>query len=276
MSSYFLVNSGGGQPANPNHNFEHFGYDGAPPGGGTLITPGGSNTKTATPITLGTATADLCGLVVHLGGPSVSNLRTLTDLTIDNGATWFAPNLFAWLTDNGGWRSIFVPLKVPAGSTIKTRGQSTSGAGTYRIAIDGIEANANAAPGFTSMDALNVDLANTRPASPDIPVTDAWAQMVAATSVDYGALMAAVSYNGSTPTAAQYARFQLGVGAVGSETEVSRHPIQIMTSAALVEGAPGPLWEHRVAAGSRISGRVAAANLASGDSLRAIVYGFKP
>lgn len=259
----------GSAPANANDTYETLGLTSA---GGALITASGLNTKGAS-ADIGVTASQWSGFFLQLGPGSSASGRWLIDLSFDAFATVKVPNIFVQPGTGSGVMTVFIPLNVPAGTTISAKCQSSTSGGSIRAVCIGRVTNAASPPLFTSVAALiAADTTNTRPSTVDVPLTAAWTQLNAATAATYGAVLALVSDNG-TPPAAQNVSLSLGVGAAAAEAAFINWGATILNSAPSMPRTASPIVYRSVPAGSRLTAKAEGGTPGS-DNLRFQAFGF--
>ena len=279
----FSTFSGGaaGANANLNNTYEYAGVDAG--GLSTLLTGNVSgNTKgSASPLSAegsaGVTANAWAGFWVYINGSSAGSTRWLIDISFDNSATWAVSNLYAEPGAGATPMRVFIPLNVPAGSTITARAQaSASSSPTVRVGLKGVVRNASSPPLFTTMASLTADTSTTRASSADISTvasgSTTWATVVASTAATYGELLA-IPGSGTTVTTAELGMIRLGVGAAASEVELAgRDPVQYASALPSVARSVVSRIERSVASGLRISAQFVKAT--AGETMRLALYGF--
>lgn len=271
MSQIILPPSGGGSPVNPDNTVEALGYGAT--GAGTTVTSGGTNTK-GSPAAIGTVGGtSWAGLYLDVGMGSNSGARYLLDLSFDNASTWAVQNLFLQPGTSGAYTRIFLPLNVASGAQVAARVQSSVASATLSIAVKGLLRNADSLPLFSTVTALSVDSANTRPSTVDVGLANTFVELISSTAAGYGALLAVVADNGTLPATSQGASFAIGLGGSGSEAEIDRWGVQISTANPAIRTGASPVLMKTIPSGSRLSARGLAATPGS-DAFRVALYGF--
>lgn len=273
MSHWISFASGGGTTIqNPDITYEQVGFGS---GDGTVITGTSVNTKGSYVQLTASTSNNWSGFYLSVASSSSGTARFLMDISLDGGSTIAVPNLFiqpgAILGGQTG--PIYIPLNVASGANIQIRTQTGTTNASFRAAIIGAITNSQSRPCFSTCTALtSADTATTLPGTIDIPLDNTWEEVVASTSTTYGAIQA--FYGAAVnPGTAQTVGVALGVGAASSEVELIRTIIGLNSSSPPLRGGGGPLVEHSIPSGSRLSARCYGPTPAS-DNIRAQLFGF--
>lgn len=269
MSGFFPV-SGGGGGANQNLNnaYERIGSPVQ-----VAAASGSKGSYTA----LGTSLQNWRGFRVFFGNATTSTARYLLDIRV-GGTTLICTDLYFEPNVSLGLQTVDLPMAVPAG-LLEARLQSSVGSASAWIAVEGIVENAQSAPGYTVMEALNIDVGNTRPSTTDITVVDGasttYTELVASAANTYGALLFSPGSSGTIPLTIQNLEMNFAVGAVSSEAAFGNHfTVNSNTAAPFVNRPMSRTFQKTIAAGSRLSAKIVGAT--SGvDKFRIAAYGFR-
>lgn len=189
----------------------------------SLFLPGTPHTKGnwASPLTLGDQSAAWINFSLGRHPSTTGDRSLLIDLAITTGGseTIVAPNL---LLGYHAPRSILLPLHIPAGATLRMRGQS--GGASFSIpcrvtAYLGEPDSGLTTPGKITAYGVNTGTTAGASAVPSGASKGNWVQLTAATTAPIHALMVlaqASSISGSDTTFLA----DIGVGASGSETVI--------------------------------------------------------
>lgn len=234
---------------------------------GVVITTGNNHTKAGSYTTLVASTAfDYAGLVLSIGRNSTF-ARHLVDIAIGAASSEqvILPDYYFAENGAGGYRQLFLPYAIPAGTRISARGQNSLAAGTntMRIVVHGIAPN----PRFPSpmsgrVYAYGVTAANTNVVQLDPGGTantkGAWFELTASTSVDHSWLIFAASNTASgttlqTLTATTNWLTDIGIGPSSEQVIVPNVPVSILSTRYPYTGL---LWYPvNIPAGSRLVAR---------------------
>lgn len=266
----------GGSPVNLDTNKEPIGWGSN--GALTTITSSATpNALGATSATLGTTANAWAGFYIYVNQPSGPFDYYQVDLSFDGGATWPVLGLHYEPSNTASVAPIRLPIKVSAGADVRARLRASSPSLTLRVALEGIIRTAASPPCFTSLVPLNINTAATGVATTVTLVhATAWTLTITSTVADYGGLL--VMYgshtSGATPNDSQYAAALVGIGASGSEVEVSRDAVYLIASGNSIRAVGCGVVEKAIPAGTRIASAVRAA-VADGttDRIGIGVYG---
>lgn len=275
MSGFLTVPGSGGptQPLNPNFTFELMGISSS--GVYTSLTSGAANTP-GSYVTLGTTAAAWCGFYLVPGVAATGTTRFLIDIRI-GGATVILPTFYV-RPGSSVIDQIFIPLQIPIATLVEVRVQCSSATTAMGLAIQGVPASSSLPPGFAQATALNVDTTNTRPNATDVPFASSLPSplttLVASTAAAYGALLAVLDGNATTPALTQDLAGVIATGAASSEVPFAgRIPGRSSASTATVARTPFMLFQKTIASGVRLSGSILAATPGT-DNGRIGLYGF--
>lgn len=277
MSGFIPFAGSSGANQNLNNTYERLGQGAV--GAGTQITAG-SGSKGSYSASLGTTSNAWSGFWVLFPTASTSNTRYLVDISIDNGSTVYAPNIYIEpnSSNGAGICVVFIPLNVASGSVVKARAQG-SGAGNVFIWLLGIVTNSQSPPMFTTMAALTADTTNTRAGSSDIAMvasgSTTFSEGVSSTATQYGALLAIIGTSsvGQVSTG-QAALLNLATGAAASETIITGWPVEAILAATSFRASTPSLIYKTIPASTRLSGQVLAATVGANDKFTLGLYGF--
>jgi hypothetical protein len=275
MSFFGFGGGGSATVVNPTRTLEHLGYVEAN-GKGTAVVTGTASNKGSF-VSIGTTTNALCGFTLRFNGGA--NGRYIVDLSTDNSTANLFPDLLV-VTDVGQVVDIFIPLKVPATTTIYARAQCTSATTTLNIAIDGLVASAQEFPGFDVVDkVLAPDTGTTRGnASVNAAIASAaptFATANASTSAAYGAFLMVPTGPG-TATTNQELIYDFATGA--SDTVRARWTAFMKNNTTNdAVRAHSPLIYSPLASGQKVAYRVwgTTNNGSTDNQIRAAIYGFR-
>lgn len=239
---------------------------GAGTGDGTTVTSGGSANTKGSYVTIGTTGFAWTGFWLH--SAFLTNSRYRLDLVVNTGGSdqVVIADLFFEQGSVGNCitNSIWVPIPVPSGATVKIRVQATAGSGSTRQLITGYAADWPSQPRYRALVSLST-FTNTDPASVTQTNTSytAWTEMVASTSAEVHGIYISPGFIGdSTRTTTRYLA-QFGTGSAGSET--ARFTM-LGQNAQNQGGFWGPVWD-RIPAGSRLAFRVQCNSGSAADSI---------
>lgn len=272
---FYPIGGAASQARNPQRTYEDFGIS----SDGLSVTSGAANTLgsfvTCTIANSGVTAADLCGLLIGIGGVGSTSHRLQITVRKVSGSVVIIPDYHINISDNNFVQVPF-PVKVPAGTALEIAIRCSSATQTYRVNVEGIVANSTDSAGFDSMTALSVDTAATRAGSSSagliLPGDSTWKEIVASTSYDIGALMAVFAEHSTAPATGQRVRYELGLGASGSEVMFWHGMSHVAIAAPYVRSNNPPLIEKYIPSGSRLSARAVAATTT--DSYRLGVWEF--
>lgn len=275
MSQWISFASGSSSPANPDNTYETLGYAGT--GALTAVISSASANTKGNYVTIGTSANNWSGFWLIIGQGDNANARVLADVSVDNGSTVKAPNIYAAPGTAGNASnvySIFLPLNVTSGSVIRVRTQSSTGNLTAGFAVRGVVTNANSPPCFNTMTALTADTTNTRASTVSTALTSSvtWTQQVASTAATYGAMFAVLGTSTVDPSN-QDITLALATGASSSEVEFWRQTSGGVGASIYYRSDDVQLIERSTASGTRLSATVLAAT--PGTSTACVgLYGF--
>lgn len=268
MSSFIAF--GSGSPVNLNNTYEPQGW--GTDGTGTTVTSGTGTNKTASPVNIGSARSnDWAGVILTFGPFTSSALRALVDISFDGGTTWHITNLFVW-TSNNSVLTISLPVKSTAGGQTVARIAATSGSTPLKIKIEGIVRNADSAPGFTSLVALNADTTNIQPGSTNVPlhVSASSYTSLGATGADYGGVLAIASLATGLGTA-QVVTFVLSLD---NSTAFAQFSTFMNTANPLAARGASNVFLHTIPSGTTLYAEALAATPGAGpDNVLLGFYG---
>lgn len=276
QSYFFPAPGGGGAVANPtNRAFEHLGLVQAN-GRGTQFNTGGTHTKGSWSPALGTTTAALSAIRVQFNVSA--GARYIIDLSTDGSTANLFPDLLV-VTSPGQVVDITLPLKVPAGSTIYARAQSTGSGSVVNMSIAGLPAAPGEFPGFDTVEKIlapnNAATRGNAGVSAAIgPSAPAFAEITASTSQAYGAFLIVPTGAGVSPSL-QELIMDFATGP--SDAVAHRWPL-VMNNNATNDATRGqsPIIYKSVPAGQRLAYRAwGPTNAGAQDSVLAAVYGFR-
>ena len=235
--------------------------------GGTSVTTGGAHAKGSW-VSLGTPGASWQEFDVALMA-SASTVRWVFDISIGASNDIIVSNVFAFPGAVVPFR-VRLPVFLPAGVEVFVRAQASSATQVGIFALRGAKTFPGGTGAHRGAEAINIDLASTRPAAGNVPLDNSWAEISASLSREYRAFLFSVTDNGTSPVTSQTASVALGAGASGSEAELSRLLARITAGTAAIIGPPA-LVETPLAAGQRLVARAQATT--TGDNLRVPVMG---
>lgn len=274
-----LVFGGSGANQNLNNTYEFLGFGS---GDGTSVAAAGSTNTKGSYTQLsgagggGVTVNNLRGIYVMPLVSSAAGTRFLADISFDGGTTANIPNVYLQpgTPTYGSTPGVYFPMAIAAGANIQVRHQSATASATARYAVVGAIANSQSPPGFSTCAAINAaDTTNTRPNTTNIPLTDAWTELVASTATQYGAILAVAGDNGTTPGTSQAVGVQVGTGAAASETAIMRWLAAATTTGPLLARGFSPLIEKTIASSTRLSAKAYGA-VAGTDNIRVQLFGF--
>lgn len=274
MSGFTSFASAAASPTNPNYTLEVGGISSS--GVLTSFTSGAANTAGSYGTLIASTAAAWAGFFLIPGSAATSTTRFMINIRI-GGSTVILPDFYV-RPATSVIDEIFIPLQVPVGSLVEANVRCSSATTAMGLGIQGIPASGAPFLGFTQATALNADTTNTRPSATDVPFASAapspFTQLVASTAAQYGALLAVLDGNATSPATTQDIFGVLATGASGSETQFAgRIPGRSSISSATVARTPHHLFERVVASGSRLSGTILC-NTPGTDNGRIGLYGF--
>jgi hypothetical protein len=272
---------GFGYPLVPSVRYETKGQSG---GIGTTVTSSATANTKGSYTSLGTAGFDYDAFwlyVTNTQGGSADRYRI--DLAVNNGGSdqIIVADMFYDGSTGGsyynavGALSSIIPVRIFKGATVKARCQANAGSGTVAVSVQGVQGDARmTGPGRALVN--DTAFTNTDPAN-SISVSGAtqtgWTQVVASTSVRYGALFLAASTNGSAPSLIGF-RIDVGWGSSGNEKVLFSIQSNCYSgTGSMFGGALGP-YPCDIPAGTRIACRVQSSYGSAGGAFLPVVYGF--
>lgn len=264
----YVAFGGSSQPGNPNQTTEPLGYGAS--GAGVTLTAGGSSNTLGSYTSVGTTSNAWSGFILEV--TYVSNTAQRYQINIRIGGSTVILEKYFVAPATGPVR-VRVPIALPTSTSIDAAVQASQASLTCAITLTGIIASSSEYPGFSTGATWLDTVATTYASSTDVPITNTWTQLVASTSAQYGALLPVVSINGTNPTVAQRIVVILGTGASSSEVEFHRFRTPIASGTPYIINANGIPIEKVIASGTRLSAKIDAGNLASGDSVRIGLWG---
>lgn len=274
--SYISFASGGTPIVNPDTDLETIGA-GANGTGTTVTSSGSANTKgswvqlTAAG-SAGVTVNNNSELTLWIGKQGSASDRLLMDISLDGGTTVHVANLYIHPGSTPRYDRVRLPINVPAGSNVQVRCQAQAGTKSVAVFAVCMKRTASTPPNFTSIAALNVDTAATRPSATDVSLGNTYVELVASTAATYGGLIAILGDNGTVPALEQTALITLGVGAAAAEVAVANWGAWAATSTPYFRSAFSPLVPKAIASGSRIAAKLAAVTPGT-DNARIGLYG---
>lgn len=221
----------------------------------TAATSATSNTKGAFAEIVASTSQDFDSLIVHIG--SFANYNALWDIAVGGSGAEVVvvPNLLV-----GGYASMTftLPLQVPAGSRISTRGAAAGGTTSAYVTVIGVTGGLWGAPSGGYIDDLGTTLASSRgillDAGATINTYPGWTTIKASTTRDIAALALIVQGNANAGPTSTLWRLQVGVGAASSEVILHETSFIVSTLASMT---PHAFWlPSDIPAGSRVAARV--------------------
>jgi len=276
MSQLVYFGSAGASGANQNLDVEEEWLGFAADGATTLVQSGGTNNTKGSWTAIGTSTEDWAGFVLYLGPGSASSARYLVDIRV--GGVTVVPDLY--IEPNQGFAPIpvFLPLAITAG-LFEARIQAENSNRTLRIGIVGFVRSAQSAPMYSTMTALNVDVANTRASASDIALQGSggttYGTLSASLAASYGAFLFSPGGSGAVPATSQQLDLHFATGAAAAEADFARHSTWITNTAASFLNRAMRLVERTIASGARLSVKPVVATPGT-DTMRLAAYGFSP
>lgn len=228
----------------------------------TLVTASAStNVKGAWAELIGSTASNASVLFIRVSdiGVSAQNSATLLDIALGSSGSEVAvvSNIAVGSAraDSAG-QGIFIPLpmKIPSGSRIAARIQSAVSGKTGQILPIAIDAGGyNDAP--TSLDAIGGITASSKGISFS-GASGTWVEGVASTAQAYRGVSLVISAHDSAIPSSTDVKFELGVGASGSEIVIGNQLSSFFTSESVVSELPHffPLGRS-IPAGSRLAVR---------------------
>lgn len=242
-------------------------------GAGTTLTAHASNnTKASTWSEVIASTDYASNWVIVQIAPSAAN-SYLIDVGV--GASTAEQTLISNLychepsSSSIGERAFLFPLRIPAGTRLSARCQSSTGGGQCIISIIVIGSGITAPPGLDRVETLGADTSDSNGVSVDcgaVSRTDVVGELIASTGFAYKWMCLAianptdVSWVGTTRFLADVC-----IGAGGSEVAVIN---DIMISGGSTDDRPSPgavCFPVAISAGSRVSVRARCAQTVAGD-----------
>lgn len=206
-------------------------------------TSGGSHqvTGSATPHALGAWTeliastsADATWALVTIAGLSGSGTDTRALVNIGVGAGGaeqiVIDSLNAGSTGGSVSVAVAIPVAIPAGSRVAAQMRSLIASD---IAVVSVGLLADDTPSPSSVDTIGADTANSR--GTNMPTSDTYVQLIAATTQDYQALVLTAAGGGAS-MALEESLYTLAIGPGGSETPVTTLPVASSSQEYIVGG----------------------------------------
>lgn len=199
---------------------------------------------------------DFDSLIIHIA--SFANYNALWDIAVGGAGSEVVvvPNLLV-----GGFAAMTftLPIQVPAGSRISTRGASASGTTSAYVTVIGVTGGLWNTPSGGYIDDLGTTLASSRGILLDggatintYPAT--WTTINASTTRDIAALAMLVQGNANAGPSSTLWRLQVGVGAASSEVILHETSFTVNTLSSMT---PHSFWlPSDIPAGSRVAARV--------------------
>jgi hypothetical protein len=246
---------------------------------GISLSPGASaNTKAATWTEL-IASTDYAAnwLLVHLGQSTVTGASSgvLVDIGVGGSTAEqvLVPNLRYAQTSTAQYvtPSYLMPLRIPAGTRLSARSQSSTGSGSLKITATAISGGVAAPPGFGRVEAAGANTATSLGVSIDCggsAHTDVVGQLIASTGFAYRWLVLSVGVSSDVVTAAATSFLvDICVGAGGAEVPIIN---DIYFHGSTGTDMPHPVtvgFPVAIAAGSRLSARARCSVNTAGDRI---------
>jgi hypothetical protein len=167
--------------------------------------------------------------------------------------------------------SYLMPLRIPAGTRISARAQSTSGGTSVRVTATAISSGIAAPPGFGRVEAAGANTATSLGVSIDCggtAHTDVVGELIASTGFAYRWLMLSVGASSDIITAANTSFLvDICVGAGGSEVPIINDIYFMATSGTDMPHPVSVCFPVAIAAGSRLSARARCSVNTAGDRI---------
>jgi len=197
-------------------------------GGGNITAAASANTKGSWGELVASTASRLSGLFVVIGNGN----GTARDFRIDFGIGGsgseqvLVPDLLYSVASDLAPSTYFLPVRIPVGSRVSARSQSSTGSSTCNIAVYGISQGFSGAPGFGQVTCYGIPGTDDSGGTEYDPGGSAntkasWTQVVSSTSQPIKQMLVVI---GNIRNNNQVARYQwamdVGVGAALSETIV--------------------------------------------------------
>jgi hypothetical protein len=174
-----------------------------------------------------------------------------------------------------GTEKLFLPLKGSAGQTLYCRIRSSTASAWLNFGTIAGRKNSFDSPGFTNGLTYNVEVANTRPGTPAVPVhatAPAWTEIIAAGVIPaFKAFCFSIGENGAVAPTAEYHRVEVGIDVGGTVTKIGEHFLLAASSGLYMPRGLSNLFEVDIPAGSKI---VARAWSPTGDNTKSVRVAF--
>ena len=209
----------------------------------------------------GSALADYC-IDIGIENGSVTGIPVwplVSDLRLPNRKT---------IADRG--ISVYIPVHVPRGSSLRQRAAASTGSATGQITITGLSCGIGGAPGYSRCIGLFTP-GTSRGVAIDPGGTagtkGSWAQMIASTPHDIKAMFGIIGHNNDVARAAA-ARMHIDIGVGSSGNEYVLYP-DFTLAWAPTSDTPDPcVWPCfpcDIPAGTRIAARAECSDNTAGD-----------
>lgn len=266
--------SGGGSPVNPTdvYDYRGFGADGQ----GTTIQANVTANALGATVDIGSVlAADVSEIEIFVGHGGNTSTRGMLSLLAD--ARVLIEDLYMLPgTAVYGWNRLKLPLNAAVGEQLKFQYRSGTSNGTIRAAIRTTRRATGHPPGYTKLELIAADTANSRADDTNIALASAfagWTSLIDPTTKAYGGLVLSVGDAGVAHATAKSGLAQVAVGTSGggSEATVLQVPFGMGTANPIIRPA-WDLYENAVASGVRISG-AALCDVPNSESVRIGVWG---
>ncbi|HYD07795.1 MAG TPA: hypothetical protein VEC60_18815 [Reyranella sp.] len=202
---------------------------GAGTGTGTTVTAGSANVK-GSYATIGTASFGYDGIFVTALKPVGTGVaRGRLDIATNTGgsdqivvADWYWSTISGF--SSGGQVQRYLPVRIPAGATVKARWQSATGSATLSVMIVGMQGDARQIPGFRAIASLT-DFTNSDPSNSVTlsgTTQTAWTQVIASSGSRVTGVIGNLADLGTALGTAVHCLIDIGWGGAGSERVLSR------------------------------------------------------
>lgn len=265
---------GGGSLANPDDDYVYFGF-GADGQGSEATSSGTANTQGST-LNLGSPVADdLSEIEIFVGhGQNTSSRFQLTlladtDVLIDD--LYLLPGTAIY-----GWNRLKLPINVAAGKQLSYKLRAGGSNIKMRCGVRGRKRVAGHAPGYSKLELIASDIANTRADDTNVPLVSAfssWTPLIDPTTKEYGGLVLSVGDAGSAHATAKSGLALVAVGDAGGGGEVT--VLQVPFGMATANPIIRPSWdlvETTIASGVSISG-AALCDVPNSENVRIGLWG---
>lgn len=234
---YIPFGAGGAasQARNPIHSYVDLAM---PLGGLTITNSNGANAISAYTALSSPANA-LYGILLTIQNASANTSHCQVYLRV-NGVVVITGIYFKLNTSDS--TQVLIPIKIPAGATVELAIRTNANGHARLFAVEGVEANAIDAPGYSLVKNLTPDTAGTLAGTVNVPGTDTWI-VSADVDDDYSAFMTTISDSGTAPTTGQMNTIAYGLGTPGSNA------LNNPGTTGAVAGTPGTLpnnWAYGV------------------------------